>query len=459
MKKQYILPGFILLLFWGCIDDESNPGLKQISRIEFKTTFETEAYREDRWNEFRLACPEIVQTETAKPLSYRWDVNFKTVSTEKDLVYLCDQLTNTEEIPDDFPCRLTVSNEDGSSWLDFKLKVTSPYEEGVLVLSKQNEQTMLSFKREDKKGEVFQKYAYRLNNPQYPLGNEPKALLQHSGFVYIASENPIKIVKIDYKTFETKVILNYPTDRIDFMLGTSDNFYNLIFLGDGRSMEFDAGQNGIMNMFQQTIDAMYPGIKLAGKAMRIYSSPNKPVDMLTYNDTDGMLFVGEYFPQELFPEEFSGKQLIDLIPCRSGQEALVVVQTSGQNPDIVYLNPTIPTLFSSHSTDGSGISADSKFLASNKRSVLYYSVGNQIFRYDYTTAANFPQTADYTVGENGDVIQSMVFNPDESKLYVAYNTASGEFKGCVKCFVLSGDDTPWEEKGVAGEIVQMIYKK
>ena len=86
-------------------------------------------------------------------------------------------------------------------------------------------------------------------------------------------------------------------------------------------------------------------------------------------------------------------------------------------------------------------------------------MGNEIYVYDYSTGGNFPAVSSYTVGNAGDVIKAMVLTSDDSRLYVAWESAAGgELKGNAKCFVLSGDSEEWEAHGIAGDIVRMIYK-
>ena len=60
---------------------------------------------------------------------------------------------------------------------------------------------------------------------------------------------------------------------------------------------------------------------MAPKAMKVYDAQGRPKDMFTYNNTGGMLFVGMRMPRELYTAEFRGKKLIDIVPCREGQEA------------------------------------------------------------------------------------------------------------------------------------------
>lgn len=447
MKNIYFLLSMLVVLAGACIDNDSDLGTNEISRIKFKTKFDESAYRADRWSEFALDCPEIIQENEEKPLTYRWDINYKTVSTEKDLRFICDELTTADQ--GSFPCRLTVSNEDGSAWLDFQLVVTSPYQEGLLIMSKVQDGTMFSFKREDKEGQEFQLNAYKLNNPDFPLGTEPKGVIQVGSYLYVGTENPSQIMKVNSQTMEAVSLLDYPGEHLDFM---SEPSYTTIYCFDnGREIELDGSQDAFMNAYQQMIDDIYPGAKLANFCLNASTT-------LFYNQTDGILFDVPMMT-EYFPDEFAGKTLVDMVACKSGEEALVIVQPEEGAPEIVYLNPGNNVHYSTVSTQGTGITDESVFVASQQYSRLYYSVGNEIYVYDYSTGGNFPSVSSYTVGNPGDVIKAMVLMSGDSKLYVAWESAAGgELKGNAKCFVLSGEGEEWEAQGIAGDIVKMIYK-
>lgn len=447
MKNIYFLLSMLVVLAGACIDNNSDLGTNEISRIKFKTKFDETAYRADRWSEFALDCPEIIQENEEKPLTYRWDINYKTVSTEKDLRFICDELTTADQ--GSFPCRLTVSNEDGSAWLDFQLVVTSPYQEGLLIMSKVQDGTMFSFKREDKEGQEFQLNAYKLNNPDFLLGTEPKDVIQLDEFLYVGTENPCQIMKVNSQTMEAVSLLDYPGEHLDFI---AEPKYSTIYCFDnGKEIELDGTQDAFMNAIQQMIDDIYPAAQLANFALPVSSVA------LFYNQTDGILFDDSM--TEYFPDEFAGKKLVDMVACKSGEEALVIVQPKEGAPEIVYLNPGNNVHYSTVSTQGTGITDETVFVASQQYSRLYYSVGNEIYVYDYSTGGNFPAVSSYTVGNAGDVIKAMVLTSDDSRLYVAWESAAGgELKGNAKCFVLSGDSEEWEAHGIAGDIVRMIYK-
>ena len=454
MKKYYLL-GILILLFASCIDDKSDLGLNHISQIKFKTQFEKDPYRCDQWSEFKLEAPEIEQTYQAKPVSYRWEINYQEVSKEKDLTYLCTELTQDQGVQG----RLIVSNEDGEAYLDFRLKVTSPYEEGLVVLSQFNNGSMVSFKREDIENTKFQLNAYSLNNPLVSLGKKPTALLQQAGKLYIATEDPTQIVLVNDKTFAAEKKIPNPDPELKYMIGNSSGSFGLTFFGGGKMLSFDNSQDGYMNAPQKMLEMMYPGAYLADKGMRLYNGKYSD-DILFYDNTFGMLLYGEWQCSSLLPETFKGKTLVDMIPCKHGEEALVFVQhkTTGII-EIVDISPLVPVIHSVTPVTGSGITTHSAFLASQESVILYYSVGNKVFRYDYSSQGHFQSQPDFIVGKDGDVIKTMILSPDESKLYIAVNSSDGEYIGDVYCFDNKTRTELWHETGIAGEIVEMIYKE
>lgn len=464
MKKIYLFLVFFAIWASSCIDNTTDLGTDKISRITFKTKLNESGYRADQWSEFTLKCPEIIQENEEKPLTYRWDINYKTVSTERDLKFVCKELTPADA--SNFKCRLVVSNEDGSAFMDFTLLVTSPYQVGLVVMSKTNEGTMVSFKREDKRNAEFQQDAYKLNNPEFPLGNVPVAVTQVYDHLYLATIDPIRYVKVNVQTMEAVYMFpDYPSEHFDYMSGPASGQQTLYCFTDGEVIEMDGTQDSFMNFFQQSFRGMYAGDKVAAKALICGS------DSYFYNDTKGILLDDNVNPV-CAEKVFAGKKLIDCLCCNHKEEGLLIVQEEGKSPEIVYVNPGQKIHHSTVSTQGTGIDGNSCFAARQNMAHLYYSVGNEVFVYDYMSDGNFPTEPKYRVGKSGDVIKSILFSPDEKKLYIAYDAADGgELKGCVKSFVLTkpSEDTPeeelvdwdleWEKTGIGGEIVDIIYKE
>jgi len=81
----------------SCISDDSVGVVNQLSYLSVNKTL-AEEYKAYRWDTLRIAAPEVHQSNTTKPLSYRWEINGKVVSTEKDLAYECKDYTKDKNI-------------------------------------------------------------------------------------------------------------------------------------------------------------------------------------------------------------------------------------------------------------------------------------------------------------------------------------------------------------------------
>ena len=159
-------------------------------------------------------------------------------------------------------------------------------------------------------------------------------------------------------------------------------------------------------------------------------------------------------------EEGLGKSLVKML-LKNNRDALFIMKNDLGEFEIINYDIYYEELESEVSAAASGINDRSVFMLDEgeDKTILYYTDGgNNIFRYNYISEGNFPESSDYTVGNEGDVIQSMLMDPDGEKLYVAVNAKEGDYRGCVYCYDCETGELLWKERGVAGEIVQMIYK-
>lgn len=183
MKRSitYIL---ILLAFLGlgqsCIDDDSVGMVRDLSIINIQTVQDT--FYVNFGEESTLPVT-VTQTGSGN-LTYEWgwgDVDsqgtikdsLKVISTEPVLHYTFRKLGQ-------FKVRLRVTNEDGSSFYYFELYVRSPFQEGILVLSEdENKLGRTSFLRVKHPDEVvtgdeeFNLHAFEGVNPEIVL-NDPR---------------------------------------------------------------------------------------------------------------------------------------------------------------------------------------------------------------------------------------------------------------------------------------------
>ena len=430
-----------MIFLSSCFDDESEFGTNEISEISLDTKLE-DVYNIDKWETFSLN-PEISQLIAGKELSYEWQIDYKVVSTEKELSFLCETLG-------ELPCRLKISNEDGAIFEDFTLKVNSPYEEGLLLLSKANDKSMLSFKRLDKEGYNFAKNVYSVNNPSVPLGSNPTMVLNHMDYVYIGSSEPTTLIRMNSKTFEVSNILDYPGQTPAYAV-MNENSYSINFYGDGTVQNYDPGQNAFMNYMVYSLD---PSDVLSDRAARINSG------YVMFDDNTGKLYYydSSYSMNNLEDGTFYGKKLVDVLKCDEGENILAIMKSpANDDPYIVRYLVESTTLDKNYNAAGTSLDINGTFLTSNKSTILYYSSGNKVYAYNYL-ADNFPTEAMITLDDSGAEIKSMLFDDKEGKIFIAANVAGADLSANVYCYNMDTKELEWKEEGVAGDIVQMIYK-
>lgn len=463
MKTKYLLLLCVLLGAVSCVKDKSDTGGDPISRITFKEgTGDVEALLEivsDRHERLVLNAPDVVQENVDKPLTYRWEINYEMVGEGPTLTYDCPTLSPNEG----FPCRLMVSNEDGMNWIDFNLRVMTPFERGIFVLSEYKNDTYIAYKRDDKRDgaekEKFIPDVYNLSNPLFPLGSKPKCIAKHTArgvaSIWIGTEDPLRIAKINAQTFEVRNFLSYPREEIGCMISTVDQ-NGMMFVGGGETLDMETDQDAFLNNGQQWLDMDYPDNYVEPFGINVPAAGG----YLMYESNYNFLFIGGGFMlAEYSAIDLTDLTVFDIVELKDG-EGLVACETDGGDPVILYINAAAGTQKRRIDAAGSGISRSSAFVSHPSRILAYYSVGNKVFGFNYEGGAELPATPMFTVGSTGDVIRKIGFSPDESRIYVAYEKSSGDMPGCVAAFDVEGDTftLAWDEQNVAGRIVDILIQ-
>lgn len=440
--SKYIIGLVFLTVLHSCFKDDSDLGTKEISEIIFLYDDFEESYSVDKWEVFTL-MPEFEQTIPGQELTYEWQINYEVVSTEKELSFEATELGL-------FPVRLKVTNDDGSGFWNFNLLVNSPYQEGLLVMSKSEGKSMLSFKRIDdktNKESEFLTNVYSLNNPDYPIGATPHFIKQHDGMIYVGTSEPTSVVRIDERTFEARNILDFPgeTPSAAYTSGT----LGITFLGDGIIHDYDTRQNFFYTV--QMYAFLKPDVNISNKAAVVGG------DYVYFENTHGELVYLNGYDLDVL-DTYPNHTLIDVLTIDGGANALAVLldNTSGKTVVARY-NIGNMSRASSYDATGTSVDKDGVFLARKNATNLYYSSGNKVYAYNYL-AGNFPTDAFVTLNDSNAIIKDMLFDAAEEKLYIAANNGVGDFSGNVYCFDISTRELLWSEEGLAGDIVQMIYK-
>lgn len=169
----------------ACFSDDTTMGNNPISEIVIDESTIKSVYNINK-NETLTITPVISQTNVDKDVTYTWEIDQKEYSHDPQLVYTGTELGS-------WNCRLILENEDGKTFFPFKLNVNSPYEEGLTILSADNDgHSMISFMQaaiEDTDEPQFYDYdCFSVNNPDITFASNPSDMVQSSGSLIIACQ-------------------------------------------------------------------------------------------------------------------------------------------------------------------------------------------------------------------------------------------------------------------------------
>ena len=473
---QYFLSISLVAFFLSsCIKDNSVGDVNPISKIEMDGELKP-VYSLEQWETLKITAPEFKQTNDAKPLSYSWEIDYKEVSKEKSLSYVCEK-------PGKYTGRLKVSNEDGFFYKTFQLEVRYAYANGLYILAGYNNKTILSYYPEGIDGKPFELDVYEKNNPFIRLGTEPKALFftntESQKQVYIATGNPTALYRIDpdvmiaKEKIETEPYITCIKDD-----GAGSTITDIKFIMKNRVAELKYNANLITNFVQQKFKELYGEVKFADKFYYWRTPDGRYTNGELYFDNlkSRMLIFSkekesgkEY--AELFEGTFAGKTLIDFCYAANKNELVGVFQNTADASFYLcwftpgYYNKWSPAKeikpeikYQGAMPASGGITATSRITSSPAKNIMYYSSGNNVYAYSILSKGNYPTAPHFVCGTADETIADMFVNKDETKLYVGTNAKSGDLKGSIYCFDINNNALLWKKEKVTGEIIQLDYR-
>lgn len=181
---SWFLLFIIFPLFVSCIEDNTTDAIRPISYITIESGIDS-VYNINK-NDTLIIKPHISQSIDSKELRYTWEMDLKAISNEKDLFFVGDKLGK-------YNCRLIVSNEDGKAFFPFILYVNSPYEEGITLLSVDNNgKSMISFMQARNittDSTAFYNYdCFKKNNPDISFAANAADIVQSNGNLILACQ-------------------------------------------------------------------------------------------------------------------------------------------------------------------------------------------------------------------------------------------------------------------------------
>lgn len=456
------------LILTSCIRDNSTAAVNSISVISSTQQIDT-LFSLDRWDTLHINAPVVTQTNTDKPLSYSWEIGHKVVSTDKNLSYICKEFGK-------FSGRLKIANEDCIYYQYFNLDVRYSYLEGVYVLASYQGKSILSYCPENVKGKKDELDVYAKNNPDLPLGTDPKALYfdnqSNNGQLFLSTANPSALYRLNANMMVAKDKVN--TDKpVTFIRDNYGSSLGVrIVLGDRTAM-IDNSSTLVTNNLQQQFESKFGTVSLANIIQFWYRPDGNYLTGEWYFDNAGsrMLIYSSYKSPnigELFAGQFTGMKMIGGGTADNDKDIVTVLKNSSGSYTCCWFYPgyyrtrgyTAPEIkYMGTMPDNSAMKDNSIIATASTRNIMYYSSGNNIYAYSILSKGNFPSSPLFSCGNSTEMIVSMFVNKSNNKLYVGTNdNVSSELKGSIYCFDINTNKLLWSKPHLTGKIVNMAYK-
>lgn len=467
--KRIIKIGLIIGLasfIFSCIEDDSSIGDNLISEISVAEGKELDTlYVRDKLTTLEIVAPEIVQTNKTKELKYEWQVDYEIVGEKKVLNYVCSHVG-------EFPARLKIYNGDDTYFFKFKIQVAAPYEEGVLLLTESDGESKMYFKRIDKEGVPLFKEVYKANNPNIPLGKKPNLLYYAYSTsvgdgVYIGTSSPNRLYRINSKDFEVINTSDYPGTEMKAVSG-SYYFRELCFVGGNKVYNYDMTSNVFLS---STYNRLPENVEIESVTSFSYNLIKYQIGYAFFEKTKSelWLFISlKSKPYKISGEELKGKEVISIQTCNSLSYDELLVHTkdkkSGKLTVYRYTPISFPAAFggkppfykisSEHTVPEGKMSEKSVFLMQRTNTILYYSVDNKVYNYNYLSDS-YAEAAVFSFAK-GEQVKAMAFNANQQQIFIATNPT--EDTAAMYCYNLDTKELVWKEENIAGKIASMIFK-
>lgn len=452
-------------LVQSCYKDDTSGVNRELSNIQVNLGFQDKATIDLLLNEEYSLSPQIEQNNNL-PLTYEWEIDYKVVSTEKDLTYTGSRLGT-------FPVRLKVSNEDGSTYKEFTIRVNSQYEEGLMILGEDaSQEGTLSFIPKHANKLLSQTLvsdvdinSFETNNPGLKLGQKPTDVAVRLNQVFISSEEG-GISMLNYKTLELEGVVRSP-DFPDFkpvIMNIQDNASRsaLIQSRNGKifslaTLEFiisnhTASRNAILDLKSQyTLNlnftnnffweaensrlwnfrntAVNTGTTLAGQNIIHFFATGGSCYVLTSDQTTSSSLTLTKYPEELV-----------LNPPPTYAPVLTISRVRKWTDNNPLLTPTAKTL-----------------LVGDLGYVVYTN-GNKLYKW-YFEDGELTKTPFITLDIPGEII-SMEKDPANKEMYVAVSDVNATgLKGSVLVYDLETGAKKATFANIADKPVKIFFKK
>lgn len=469
MRKNTLLVFLMILPLWlsSCYEDDSLGEVNLISKIEAKTELQEE-YSLDRWQTLKIKAPEVTQTNSNKPLTYSWEINYKEVSKEKDLEYVCSEFGT-------FPARLKISNEDGAYYKEFKVNVRYSYIEGLYLLAEKEGKTILSYLPAEETGKEFELDIFAKNNPNVSLKDRPKAICfsgyKQTPYLYISAGSPSVLHRIDANLMTN--ILSFDIGKeVDYILSHTQNAIE--FFVEGRKADLSNTSVNITNYTQRGFEAVFGKLNFASKILYWRNASDAYFNGNVFFDKEeSRLIIAPVDKEvkELFNGQFTDKSYLAMEAAEMKKDLVLLLKDNNTNKIHLYwIYPGFYPRYGSKTPlpeemkdsrevpEESGMKESSLFVTAPFKNLMYYSSDNKIFAYSILSKGNFPTEPIFTLGD-GEQVADIYLSESESQMYIATNsTDNSQLQGNIYLFDLDNNKQVWKKANITGKIHKMAYR-
>lgn len=467
MKKSYHIFSLIAMVatLLSCSKEESNWDAQPYAKLEIAGDNLQNEYVAEQSDILHIEAPEFKQQNKNLPLTYEWQVEDKIVSKEKELNYECATFGK-------FNAQLKVFNGESYFLHTFTINVRYKYLTGLYILASLNGKTIVSYEPENIEGKSFVLNSLE-SNTHINLNAQPKAFyfsVSHDKpKLYVATENPNMIHRLDANLMfaEDKIdtgdeIIESLRDDGSFSQGLPSSL-DLRAIVNKRLAEFKSSSNYLINTTQQRLESNLGSMELF-KTFLTFGGVGTtfPLNVLFDNQKGRLLAYKGGFDsvnKELLAGTFTNFEAVALLRISQDNEMMAILKSKTDSKYYLYwVDPQSNTPEVRDSREITSVTENSRFIASAKRNLLYYSVGNKIFAYNIDSKGNLPHDPLFNLDSDQEQVADMYINTDENKLYIATNDNSSAMKGSVYCFDIVNRTLLWKKKNITGEIIQLDYR-
>ena len=464
MKKIYYIVFAILVsgLLDACIHDDTSLADPDFSRLSIISQYDTLSVNLSEEFVYKV---DVVQSGEDRPLTYEWGYatyntkdesdypakdSLKIISNEAELRYTFRKLGT-------YYLRLKVDNGEAISFKGFMLNVTTPYDEGITVLSQADAGNprisfMKTLTRQEIESGVKKEFVTDVltkENPDYTIKNCTD-LAQFGPYLLLASREDGLIYKLNAKTFgvmyKNRVRDIIPDFTCKELMGSGATNWMLSENGSAYRYELTFDEVLVIdNAVGYGYDACFFGYSSSYQYFIDYDKS------IIYSPTGNKATSSSNY--------FEDYNIIGMVPWTITKlYTIAVLKEDPSQGRVFQTSGSLSKLTELIKFDGTDLKLDknSTIMFSKTYKNAYYDYGNNIYRWNCT--GQFPKTPFITFPDTKE-ITAVAMDPDKTLIYVCYvDSERSGLKGGIDIYDANDGKLIESYGGIADRPLRVFYK-